>query len=503
MKIKYLLSFAIAGSAILAGCKKDFLETQPTQFVTAESLADAARQDPKLLNGSIAGLYSTMYNTGGGGTSGHDDFGQKGIDIYTDMIASDMVLGALNYGWYTNIARYTATPDFTRNEVYIPWRYYYRQIFGANIVIDALGGTNVVPTDATPMATMGQAKAMRAYSYFYLSQLYAKEYGDGNTKILPVYKDTKTEAQPKSTAKDVWDFMIADLNQSITLLANFTRTTKDQVDKNVAKGLLAYVLAARGTQADWAQVATLTQEIKAAYPMTTKGATVAVLSGSTVTNPESGFNNINTSPSWMWGVDITIAQSIGLVSWWGQIDQFTYSYTWAGDPKPIDRGLYDAIRADDIRKNQFAAPTAQFKLQPINKFFDPFRKSGGQRVVITDMLYMRSDEFYLLNAEANARLGQDGAARTALSTFLAPRITNVSYLNALSGQALLNEIYLQTRIELWGEGKTYLAMKRNKATITRGSNHLFEAGNSFLYNDPKLTFVIPQAEVLNNPNLNN
>ena len=136
-----------------------------------------------------------------------------------------------------------------------------------------------------------------------------------------------------------------------------------------------------------------------------------------------------------------------------------------------------------------------------NKFFDPARVSGGQRVIVTDEHYMRADEFYLLNAEANARLGQDAAARAALSTFLAQRITDVSYLNSLSGQALLNEIYLQTRIELWGEGKTYLAMKRNKATITRGSNHLFEAGNSFLYNDPKLTFVIPQAEVLNNPNL--
>jgi hypothetical protein len=49
------------------------------------------------------------------------------------------------------------------------------------------------------------------------------------------------------------------------------------------------------------------------------------------------------------------------------------------------------------------------------------------------------------------------------------------------------EIYLQTRIEFWGEGKSYLAMKRNKATTTRGSNHLFFAGDSFQYNDAKLT----------------
>jgi len=60
---------------MLTGCKKDFLETQPTQFTTPDQLADAAKQDPKLLNGSLSGLYTTMFSTGVGGTTGHDDFG--------------------------------------------------------------------------------------------------------------------------------------------------------------------------------------------------------------------------------------------------------------------------------------------------------------------------------------------------------------------------------------------------------------------------------------------
>ena len=215
----------------------------------------------------------------------------------------------------------------------------------------------------------------------------------------------------------------------------------------------------------------------------------------------AGFNNVAT-PSWMWGVDLTLAQGLNLISWWGQIDQFTYSYTWAGDPKPIDRGLYDAIRADDIRKNQFNAPTAsQYRLQPVGKFWAPARTSGGQRFIETDNIYMRADEFYLLNAEAKARLNQDAAAQTALKSFLADRITDVSFIDALTGAALLDEIYKQTRIELWGEGKSYLAMKRLKKPVVRGSNHLFEPGATIPYNDAKLTFVIPQAEVLNNPNL--
>jgi hypothetical protein len=499
MRANYIVSLLVAGSAILAGCKKDFLDVKPTQFTTPEQLGAAAAQDPKLLTGNIAGLYTTMFTPGVGGTTGHDDFGQKGVDIVSDMLSSDMVLAGVNYGWYSNIANLVAPTDFTTNADYIPWRYYYRIIFGANTIIDILGGNSAVPTTPGNKVTMGQAKAMRAYGYFYLTQLYSKTYGDGTAKIIPLYvtADPTKANQPKATAKEIYDQMIDDLNSAVSLLAGYTRTTKDQVDINVAKGLLAYVLSARGTQADLQQVITLTQDIMNAYPKTTP--TYLVYNGSNVAT--AGFNNVAT-PSWIWGVDLTLAQGINLISWWGQVDLFTYSYAWAGDPKTIDRGLYDAIRADDIRKGQFRTPSQSYPLYPINKFFDPNRLIGGQRQVTTDLLYMRADEFYLMNAEAKARLGQDANARTALTNFLSDRITDLSYIAGLSGTDLLNEIYFQTRVELWGEGKSYLALKRLQKSVTRGSNHLFFAGSTFNYNDDKLTFVIPQAEVLNNPNLN-
>ena len=70
------------------------------------------------------------------------------------------------------------------------------------------------------------------------------------------------------------------------------------------------------------------------------------------------------------------------------------------------------------------------------------------------------------------------------------------------GQALKNEIYLQTRMELFGEGKSYLAMKRNKASITRGSNHLSSVGEAIPYNDERLTFEIPEGELQFNPFIN-
>ncbi|MGC1240052.1 MAG: RagB/SusD family nutrient uptake outer membrane protein [Chryseosolibacter sp.] len=511
MKNTLYIMLTAALTLVLSSCSEDFLEKKPSEELSSEQITEAVKQDPDLLNGNIAGLYSTMYNTGTGGTTGHDDFGQKGFDIFSDMLSSDMALGALNYGWYSTVVRYQATKDYTSNPAYAPWRYYYRIIFAANTVIDALGGTDAEQTETEQRHIMGQAKAMRAYAYFYLAHFYSTGYGDGSAKILPIYKDTKVPNQPLSTTQEVYDLIISDLTQAIDYLSDFNRASKDQINAFVAKGLLAYTYAARGTTPDLQNVVTLTQDIidNGGFPLVDEDEVVARFDPVTgaLLNPESGFNNINT-PGWIWGVDLTLANDLDLVSWWGQVDLYTYSYAWAGDPKVIDLGLYDAIRPDDLRKQQFVQLEAD-TYYPINKFYAQHRVQemddeewGGQRQITSDYVYMRVDEMYLLNAEAQAKLGQDAAAITRLKELLDLRIADHSYVDALSGQTLLDEIYLQTRIELWGEGKSYLALKRNKATLTRGSNHLFNAGESFTYDSDELTFPIPQAEVLNNPLLN-
>lgn len=512
-KLSYISLIWVFTILLLSSCSKDFLKDTPTDVIADEQLSDAIQQDPSLLKSIVSGLYATMYQTGTGGTDlDHDDFGQKGYDIFSDMLCSDMVLLGVNYGWYKNIANYQATQDYSVTEDYIVWRYYYRIVFGANRVIKLLGGDSATLETPDLKYMMGQAKAMRGYAYFYLTQFYSSDYGDGTKKILPIYPNTVVPNQPKSSTKEVFDFITQDLNDAITLLDGFKRSAKNQIDQDVAKGLLSYVLAYRGTPDDLHKVVTLTDDIMADYPVTDSLEAVGRFDNNgNLINSQSGFNDAKTK-SWMWGMDLTLDQSLDLVSWWGQIDLFTYSYAWAGDPKGIDKGLYNAIRPDDIRKDQFifgkydnfrksngARDTSSFEGEPINKFFDPKRVIGGQRDVTTDYVYMRSDEFYLLNAEAHARLGEDGPAIQSLKKLLDQRIKDDSYINGLTGTSLLNEIYLQTRIELWGEGKSYLAMKRLKRTISLGSNHLYFAGDSFNYDDPKLTFLVPQAEVLNNP----
>ncbi len=482
MKIIYKILFA----TVLLGtvsCKEEFLQTAPTELISAAQIQQASKLNPGLQSANVAGIYATMYTTQTGGTTGHDDFGHKGYDLYSDLLSGDMALTSVIYGWYRTITEIQTTVDYTQQDNLQVWSFYYRLIFAANTVIDGLGGNDATPETASGRWFMGQAKAMRAFSYFYLAQYFQREYNP-TEKILPLYKNTKDPNLPKSSAADVYALMIKDLTEATTLLVDFNRANKSEVNASVAKGYLAYVYGAMGNNAEMKSV---TADI------ISKGGFRIMTS----TEVLGGFNNVNTS-QWMWGVDITVDSKLGLISWWGQMDIYTYSYAWAGDVKGMDKGLYDLIPATDVRKGQYSPAN---KLAPTGKFYHPNKIIGGQRTIDADYIYMRVEEIYLLNAEASAKTGDEAGARKSLKAILASRLPDASYVDNLTGKALLDEIYLQTRIELWGEGKSYLSMKRNKGTMYRGSNHLTFVATPFPSNDTRLTFKIPIEEVQNNPNL--
>lgn len=502
--MRNILKITGVASILLFGvsCSEEFLEKEPTQFLTTEQIGRAAEKNPDVVAGTMTGIYAQTVQTGTGGTTNHDDFGHKGYDIFGDMLSGDMALSVSTYGWYrADITEFQAPLDFTRTRNYMPWRYYYRIIRSANTVIDALGGNDAEPELAENKHILGQAKAIRAHSYFYLTQYFSTSFNP-SAEILPVYTSLADVNGPKVATSEIFNLIEDDLNEAIRLLGDFNRSGKNEINKHVAQGILAYVY---GYQERWSEAYALTNEVinTGGFSIMTAEEVVRMRHDGPDTDPYGGgFNDLSTN-GWMWGIDLTPDLNLGLVSWWGQVDRFTYSYAWAGDAKAIDEDLYSKIPSNDVRKNQFAAPSGDYAdLMPLNKFYDPNRVIGGQNPVTTDYVYMRIAEMYLLRAEAAAKSGMDTEARESLKALLDLRIPDSSYVDGLSGQALVDEIYLQTRIELWGEGKSYLAMKRNKATIQRGANHLSFVGVSIPFDDDRLTFKIPEQEIQDNPHIN-
>ncbi|MDO4763705.1 MAG: RagB/SusD family nutrient uptake outer membrane protein [Flavobacteriaceae bacterium] len=503
-KIVKLLSAVTLLSVVSCG-EDRFLNTHPTQTVFAPPAAT-----------QLNGLYVMMINPETGGTTSHEDFGQKGVDVFTDLLSADMAMSNDAYRRYRNVVNLTATLNYDDTYNYIPWRYYYRLIKAANGVVKSVGGNDAIPTSLDVKHALGQAKAMRAYAYFYLMQLYTTGYNP-EEEAIPLYLEAGFSSAPKSKQSVVYQSIEKDLTDAITLLEGFERTSKSMINKSVAQGLLAYTYAAQGKHRLAAEMSKAV--MNSGVPISTREEIVRYKHDG-VNETGGGFNNLDTNRSWLWGFDLITENGLDLASWWGQIDVFTYSYQWAGNSKQIDETLYKSIKEDDIRKHQFISikKTGQggrdyevvsndddkstYRYVPANKFFAPEREIAKQRKISTDYVFMRVDEFHLLAAESLAKDGNDAEAKSILKEYLKTRITNVDYIDNLSGKELQDEIYKNTRIEFWGEGKSYLAMKRNRATITRGKNHLYYGGASFSYDAPELTFEIPVQEVLDNPYIN-
>jgi hypothetical protein len=114
---------------------------------------------------------------------------------------------------------------------------------------------------------------------------------------------------------------------------------------------------------------------------------------------------------------------------------------------------------------------------------------------------MRAAEMYLIEAEARARQGQEPAARTALFNLVKARNPNY-VITERAGQALIDEIMFNRRIELWGEGFRFTDLKRTNSPLNRNGipNHLPALAQIFDVpaDDVKWEFLFPQDEINTN-----
>lgn len=496
----------ILSTTALGSCTDGFLEKEPNGGVISnEQMQDVAVWNPYVMLGQNYGITFKSLLQGTGGTTQHDDFGQKSVDITTDILSGDMAMPANNYGWFRDAAQLLATKT-TDNRAYMVWRYYYQIIKAANSIFDVIGGDENAPEEGENRIYYGQAKANRAYAYFSLITLHTKSYAtEKGNKALPIYRSQlTTENKGLSTVEEVFQFIIKDLEDAIACLEGYSRPVssgkefKFEVNENVAKGILAYVYLTMGENvkaAQYAQQVIDTEE----FSILPKAELLS-----------NGFNNVNSS-NWMWGVDLNKDNTMGLATFWGQIDMFTYSYAAAGDPKQIDANLAGELlgHEGDERIYWFCdldgsiVGEVGFAGIPLNKFYDAGRTPMGDRQWENDEVFMRVEEMYLIAAEGYTRAGGDDNLNTAkeiFSNFIEERDTEVAATVAgMSREELLETIYYNWRVEMWGEGKALLTMKRFQKTVTLGSNNKYHPNEQLSWDDERLTFVIPQREITNNP----
>jgi starch-binding outer membrane protein, SusD/RagB family len=483
----------VAVALFTVSCDKDYLNTFPTDQIGAAKALENTTNALASLNGIHRSMYFQWANQG--------EAGEGSMNINRDMLGEDLVMTSSGNGWYNTTYQWTAHRGETNTVDYFPWRMYYRIIANANIIINNID--NATGDPALKSAIKGQALCYRAWGHFQLVQLYGKRYdataAPNSQPGVPIMLTSNYDGQPRNTVGEVYTQINADLDAAITALTGYTRPNASHFNVNVARGIKARVAL---TMQDWANAATLAAQARTGYTLMTN------------TEYKAGFNSY-TNREWMWGSAVITDQTTYFYSYFAYMSRNFSSTNIRGNPKAINSSLYNnaAFSATDVRKSVFDPTGLHATLTPplstaFTKKLYTSQKflAAGEADSRGDVVYMRAAEMYLIEAEANARLGQEPAARTALNALRQNRETvPANYVASVNtGQALIDEILLNRRFELWGEGFRFTDLKRLNLPLNRtGANHQLSLciETNIAAGDVRWQWLIPKQEMDSNSNM--
>ncbi|GAB0155163.1 RagB/SusD family nutrient uptake outer membrane protein [Chryseobacterium sp. Alg-005] len=495
-KIVYLSLSLLLNLSILS-CESD-LETAPTNQANEAEVFKTAESAETVINGAWAKLNDD------GPT--YANIGYSTVLRTSDAMGSDVAVLTNKYGFPSAYA-FTDLVNNTGSRSLFIWNALYSTINNMNNVISRIDV--VEGSQAKKDQVKGQAKALRAFCYLNLASFYQFSYlKDKNALTVPVYTEPTTinsVGKPKASLEEIYTLIKSDLTDADNLLQNYTRNNKDKIDRSVVNGLLARTYLNTG---EWSKAIAAAKVARTGYPLMV---------------PEKykeGFNDIGNG-EWIWGHGQTQEQS-------GESYAFHYldvsssgSYYYSFMADPYFKDLFDT---NDIRYQLF-----QWDGLPGREGLLRYAKFKFKATLIADIVLMRSAEMYLIEAEAEARNGNVTNAVTVLNQLKSARNANL-YSGSLAQDAVIKEVLIERRKELFGEGFSLSDIIRTQGTVVRkpyvnangqpiqvqvttpngtiktvnGRGHTifaFPDQSAFAPNSRYYLFTIPQKEIENNPNL--
>jgi starch-binding outer membrane protein, SusD/RagB family len=455
---------------LLTACSEEFLETSPTNQISDADVFKSVAGCQTVLDGVLRDMRAFRTN--------HDQFGVKALDLAMDLMGEDMV--AAEHHWFGFDYKLDNNQASYRRPLWA-WSQFYRIINNVNNIIVNID--NATGTSAAQKANIkGQALALRGYAYHNLAENFQLAYAkDPNAPGVPIYTEPTTVGKARASVADVYKQAEDDLNEAIALMtANpFARRHISDITLQVAHGLRARVALYKE---DWPNARDHALAARTGYSLNTRAQFAA------------GFDNFNNQV-WMWGLQINDEQSTIYASLFSHLDMTIGGYAGLGySRKLVSSALRDMMTDGDIRKDLVTAGLVNLKFY-----------AGGKKGFSADYVMMRPEEMLLIEAEARYRLNDIAGAQGLVETLRNARYAAPTTV-ALTGQALLNAIHLERRIELWGEGFRMRDIRRLQLPLDRtGSTHQ-SYSNDPLYltlpaNSPLFIYKIPQSEIDNNDNM--
>lgn len=486
-----LVGFLALGSS---SCRKTFL---PSTAIDENSALTNAGD----IETATIGTYALFKN------EGYVRSGHFLMEYPTDEIAQ----GQNSSDDLTRAYRYTQLTTSAHPALF--WSQAYKAASAANRIIAVIGD------DATPdlLQLKGENLFVRAMMHFNLVRIFGRPYpqNNGENPGVPILReglsDTAQLTLARSSVKEVYDFVIADLLKAAELMTE--PKSNSFASKEVAYGLLSRVYLYKEDNAKAIEYADNVIN-SGRYSLVESNAFPSYYRGVPEANSETLF-----------AIRHTKTEDRG----YSAIGSMYFSGDASGTPQNQAYSGWGEIYASEKYVNFLSQNPADLR----SYFFSPYKLNGVLQyntkltpnvpmyyinkynlqegiVNLSSPVYLRLAEMYLNRAEAAAKLGNAQLAlddvnlireRAGLTGTALYTLASV----AASGKTVLDIVLEERWLELAFEGHRAYDLFRNNRPMVRnypGSQVVSGNVNQVIQpSDNRIIFYIPQAEIDRNPNL--
>lgn len=348
------------------------------------------------------------------------------------------------------------------------WNAPFQAVFYANVVLEGLGNLDVGVHDSNQWEVIrGTALFFRAFSYYHLSQLFAKPYQESTSESdigLPLrITSNVNELVERASIKQTYEFMLGDLLEATDLLPDYV-PYKTRPSKTAAHILLArlYLLMENFEEA-------------------LKHADKALSLYSKLID----YNTLDTLSNSPFPVAIPSGNDEVILNWSVGLFSILLSQSTTVNPE-----LYKSYGENDLRRSIFFTPREDRLATFKGNYTGSNQLFGGLSI----------NEVYLIKSESEARVGNLSAALTTLNTLLSSRYKLGAFVPVVAEdkETALGIILKERRKELvmrdvrWSDLRRLNRDTRFQTTLVRT---LQDQVYTLKPNDQKYVFPIPDDEI--------
>ena len=482
MKKRYSIILGL-GLMLFYSCQKDLLYPESETQVSdqdGQPFSSAER-----ISSQINGIYARARN---------GQFLGGRFQVYNEVKADNWINASGNQ--ITAANTWSQNVNTTSDEVQNLWLWAYRTINDSNLFIDGMASTGTAIVGETIAGEyIGEAKFLRAISYYSLLQLYARPYvdGEGNKPGLPLRLTGSSSytdfALARSTVAQVYEQILKDLNDAeaglpATYSTDVLNTTR--AHRNTAIALKTRVYLTMGKYSD--VITEANKIVSSSAPFIAPGDGVA---NQLQANLVDVFRNYTTTES-IFSMPFTDLEGPGTQSALayyfyqngsvaGQAEFYLNATGILGDAnwKATDKRRTDLLYTNPKDSRTFSTkynnPNPYPDYAPVIRYAEVLLNLAEARARVNG-----------IDAQAIALLNAVHGRSDATTTFTTGGFSN--------GTALINTILKERDIEFLGEGLRNIDLMRTLRTIpgkqsvdaipTTDARYIWPiSGNELLYNN--------------------